>query len=447
MTLIVLDHYTYQLGTRTPFVGLVALLCGLLGCLMSVLALGIFFVVPTVGPQSPPILKGKRWLLPPAHPTQLNALGVSLEPAPSKLEKPQISHNKALFPPLRRPASFPSLHKTDSQQSYRPLSTQLDLEIKGTSKSISPVSLGFPSPTSPPTIQRRWSSAACPYIKLRSTSPDNAHNVASPRVQDLPLSCFDQECKCHSRVGKLGLLMRSSSPEPSTTSPKTSPRRSSIASTDMSLPQKRLSQSNTRRSLSVSCKPTLVELDEDDDLLGSTSVRPKLNLPPRPSGETYRAGFINPFTKRSISSSQSPLSISDPLPKCRMPSSPPSGPSLHASCTDSPLSSRRKPANKFPLTFNASAGASHVAESSSSPPIVVSMSIVQTVKSRFRKKPVARTQPYGPPWNAPMPGQTFLEPCAPRIVSGQPHQTTAETVDTQTLLSSKRNRKSPKHDS
>jgi len=36
-------------------------------------------------------------------------------------------------------------------------------------------------------------------------------------------------------------------------------------------------------------------------------------------------------------------------------------------------------------------------------PIIQPKPILTTISTRLRRKPVARTEPYGPPWNAPMP--------------------------------------------
>ncbi|KAF9225567.1 hypothetical protein BS17DRAFT_766073 [Gyrodon lividus] len=148
MIFIVLGHSAYHLATKTLVVGLVAFLCGLLGCLMSILALGIFWLAPTIRPQSPPHFKGKRPLSPLAQPRQLNALGVSFDPPPANLEDLQTSTDQEQPLPLGRSASFPDLHTADSHQTYRPASTR---HVSFTFRPLPPLQLSnVDGPLQPP---------------------------------------------------------------------------------------------------------------------------------------------------------------------------------------------------------------------------------------------------------------------------------------------------------
>ncbi|KIJ66185.1 hypothetical protein HYDPIDRAFT_109181 [Hydnomerulius pinastri MD-312] len=451
MIFIILDDYTYQLGAKTVVAGLVALLLGLLGCLMSVLALGILWVVPTIGPHSPRQLKGKRRLSPLTRPRPLNALGVTLEPEPIKTESsiPTGSRHS-----LRRPVSFPNLQKTDSEETARPSTTRhvsFSLEATEAMKSRSPSATSSRFPITPPTIQRRWPSTTSPFAMLKSARSTSSPAVKqSPRVQDLPLRCFDETCECHSRVDEFGLLVGCVD---------ASPTRSSISLSMRKVLSKR------RRSSSVSCTPTLVNLDEEGWQNASRRspgiAKPKLNIPLQQSGEVYRAGFVNPFARKAKSISQSPPNTSTPLPKCRStfsnpwtptsdgPSPAPWGskPMLPSPRDDSPPPARRRLANRITSIFKGPAGASSssVTVTSSDSPLFVPTPIVKTKRSRVKTKLVARTQPYGPPWNAPMPGQAFLDspPCTPQVLPAPPHPRKADKEDSRSSASTKKSRRSP----
>ncbi|KIK99477.1 hypothetical protein PAXRUDRAFT_30491 [Paxillus rubicundulus Ve08.2h10] len=463
MIFIVIGIPPYQLGVKTLLVGLVALLCGLLGCLTSVLALVILWVAPTIGPQSPRTFKYKHPLPPAPQPRQPNALGVFLDPPPVTLANPQSSAIHDQPPPLKRSASFPPLHKTGPQQTCRPASApHVSFSLSTPLKSNSPVIFGSPAPVPPSAIQRRWSSAATTFNKLKSTTQETARTAGSTlvkqssRVQGLPLRCFDNKCECNSRVNKFGPMPRCSSPEPLTTLSKTS------IPSPMRLPQMRLPLSKKRRSSSVSHAPILPELDENNCLSVPPDLpivaRPKSNSSPRSSGEIYRTGFINPFTKKSKSRSQSPPSTSGTLPKSKMNSSRPSDwvplpdvsspsskPSQPASRDDSSPSSNSKIAKLTSIFKPSACDSPHKAGPSLESPIVHSRSFLKTMSSKFRRKPVARTEPYGPPWNAQMPGQTSSEPRATRVVSGRSRQTINEKVKRQKSSSPKRTGKSPRH--
>ncbi|KAF8846137.1 hypothetical protein BDN67DRAFT_960817 [Paxillus ammoniavirescens] len=462
MIFIIISLPPYQFGVKTLLVGLVALLCGLLGCLTSVLALVVLWVAPTIGPQSPPTFKDKRPLPPSPPPPQPNALGVFLDPPPITLDNPQSSAFQDQSPPLKRSASFPPLHRTDPQQTCRPSSApHVSFSLHTPLKSNAPVIFGSSSSAAPSAIQRRWSSAATTFHKLKSTTQETARTAGSTlikqssRVQGPPLRCFDDKCECNSRVNKFGPMPRCSSPEPSTTLPKTS------VPSSMRLPRMRLPLGKKRRSSSISHAPTLLELDEEHcPIIPSgppATARPTSNFSPRSSGEMYRTGFVNPFTKKSKSRSQSPPSTSGSLPQSRMTLSRPSGwapvsgasspsskPSQPGSRDDSPPSSNSKLASKFTSIFKPW-DSPHKAEPSHGSPIVHSRSIFKTMSSKFRRKPVARTEPYGPPWNAQMPGQTFSEPRAARVVSGRSHQSTNEKAKRQKSSSPKRSSRSPGH--
>ncbi|KIJ21991.1 hypothetical protein PAXINDRAFT_6116 [Paxillus involutus ATCC 200175] len=135
-----------------------------------------------------------------------------------------------------------------------------------------------------------------------------------------------------------------------------------------------------------------------------------------------------------------------PVSDTSTPSSKPSQLSQPGSRDDSPPSSNSKLASKFTSIFKPSAWDSpHKAEPSLGSPIVHFRSILKTMSSKFRRKPVARTEPYGPPWNAQMPGQTSSEPRASRVVSRRSHQITNEKVKRQKSSSLKRTSKSPRH--
>lgn len=87
------------------------------------------------------------------------------------------------------------------------------------------------------------------------------------------------------------------------------------------------------------------------------------------------------------------------------PSSPPVGESsvfflVHYVVTSCPtLAGRRSLVNKLKSVFKPI--------SPEPSPTIHSKPTVKTINTRLRRKPVPRTQPYGPPWNAPMPVPDF----------------------------------------
>ncbi|KAG6380965.1 hypothetical protein JVT61DRAFT_5360 [Boletus reticuloceps] len=199
-------------------------------------------------------------------------------------------------------------------------------------------------PTSP--AHRRWSS---PFHKRKSSPPD------SP---DIPVDQF-------------GRILASSPASEMLPSPKPSRRLSTSL---------HLSFTGKRRSSSVSCTSTLIHLDQVD-------ARASLPSTPATRSPPQRTRFVNPFSKRSRSRTLSPPSNNTAL------LSSPSGMSI-------PSSPRRRTlVNKFKSIFKST--------SPEPSPIIQRKPILTTTNTRLRRKPVARTQPYGPPWNAPMPVPDF----------------------------------------
>ena len=73
---------------------------------------------------------------------------------------------------------------------------------------------------------------------------------------------------------------------------------------------------------------------------------------------------------------------------------------------------RRTIVNKFKSIFKST--------SPQPSPVIQSKPILKSINARLRRKPVARTEPYGPPWNAPMPvPESTLSPT--QVVSPSPN--------------------------
>ncbi|KAI9570352.1 hypothetical protein HD554DRAFT_2085651 [Boletus coccyginus] len=159
--------------------------------------------------------------------------------------------------------------------------------------------------------------------------------------------------------------------------------------------------SSKRRSSTASCTSTLIHLDQVDTRAPSppSSTPATLSFTPPP-----RSRFVNPFSKHSRSRTLSPPSNN--LIVC---------PSLSFnSCTGTSMSLDSSSLNPSRMSSPSSPPARHrtivnklksIFKSTPPvpPPIIQPKPILTTISTRLRRKPVARTEPYGPPWNAPMP--------------------------------------------
>ncbi|KAF8560132.1 hypothetical protein OG21DRAFT_1502477 [Imleria badia] len=225
-------------------------------------------------------------------------------------------------------------------------------------------------PVSPPYTHRRVSFVTSSPVPPRWSSPFHKRPPDSPPTpQPDVLASVDQ-------FGRILL----SSPA-SDISPKPSRR--------LSTPL-RLSFASKRRSSTASCTSTLIHLDQVDTCVPSPQSSTSATQSP-----LQRTRFVNPFNKHPRSRTLSP-----PI-TFKSPDTPPSTISSPSSAV-SPPERRRTLVNKFKSIFK-----SIPPEPS---PVIPSKPILTTIDTRLRRKPVARTQPYGPPWNAPMPIPDFALP-------------------------------------
>ena len=248
--------------------------------------------------------------------------------------------------------------------------------------------VSFSTSNSPSPVRRRWSS---PFHKRKSSPPD------SPRAD------------IFASVDQFGRIL--ASPAASDMRP-SSPKPSRRLSTPL-----RLSFTSKRRASTASCTSTLVHLDQVDTCVPSPQSSTSTTQSP-----LQRTRFVNPFSKRSRSRTLSPpsnnLVVYPPslfnsciatfkspdtsLPSLSAFSSPSSPPARESfifsrySLHDvSPPIGRRTLVNRFKSIFKP------IPPEPS--PVIPSKPLLTTINTRLRRKPVARTQPYGPPWNAPMP--------------------------------------------
>lgn len=444
MIFIIFDNYADELGVKTVLAGIFALLLGLLGFVISIFALGVVWIVPAMRTQIPPYRE-------PIHrsPEKLRGPVLTSSPEPMLQTLPLIPPGSKT-PSLRRAASFPDLHKMPSLEG-QPLviSRHVSFNI-GASESYNPslarsVSMN-PSPT-PPTIQRRWPPAMSPFYRRRSTQGESApsspiiqeessttacNHRSSPtskstRVHDLPLKCFDERCECRrGRRNSLGCDEHGTMnlPQVDSFSEGTASTRSSRA-ISLRLPSVRKAFNRKRRPASVPPRTpveTNVSTKEQSQQQHPTVVYPVRTLPSPPpfrtSGEMYRAEYVNPFRTRkskitpkleASKSRRSKFSLSGPW-SSRKPAS--SSPNLIPSATsstsilpNSPSTLRRTFTSHFTPLFKSPTISSSSLECPS--PIPSPQLQVNVPKSIGKRSPrsVPRTQPYGPPWNAVMPGQ------------------------------------------
>ncbi|KAG1749745.1 uncharacterized protein EDB91DRAFT_1109448, partial [Suillus paluster] len=445
MIFIIFDNYAYELGVKTVLAGILALLLGLVGFVISIFALGVFWIVPAMRTQTPPYREPNRRH--PLHRSLNRPRGpvFTSSPEPILQELPSISLlSKA--PSLRRASSFPDLHKTPSLKerpavSSRHVSFNLDAPESYNSSLARSVSMN-PSPM-PPTIQRRWPPALSPFSRRKSTQGESAscsptvrdesstitcdHNSPTSKsacVHDLPLKCFDEHCECRGRRNSTGcdehgIMNR---PQVDTLSEGTASTRSS-KTMSLRLPSVRKAFSGKRRPASVPPRAPVVinvstkEQSQQQQSAPESSVKLLPSPPPFPtSGEMYRAEFVSPFRTKKRKKLESSKSSRNPMFSFSSPwSSPkPAGlsPDVHPTTsstsvfTNSPSALRRTFASRFtPLFKSPAIGSPSSLEFPSplpSPPLQMD---VPKLTGKYSSRSVPRTQPYGPPWNAVMPGQ------------------------------------------
>ncbi|KAG2154565.1 hypothetical protein DEU56DRAFT_976348 [Suillus clintonianus] len=447
MIFIVFDNYAYELGVKTVLAGILALLLGLLGFIISIFALGVVWMIPAMRTQTPPYRQPNHRH--PLHRSPKKILGLVLTSSPEPILQalPPLPPGSKT-PSLRRAASFPDLHKTPSSEDRPPVTSRhVSFNVK-TPESYDPslarsVSMN-PSPTSP-TIQRRWPPAMSPFSKRRSSRGESApcspiardesdtiaYNNRSPtskstHIHDLPLKCLDERCECRGRRNSVGcdehgMMNR---PQLDSLSEGTASTRSS-KTISLRLPSVRKPSSARRRPTSVPPRmPVVINVSEKEQSQqhNHTAGSPVRSLPSPPfstSGETYRAEFVSPFrTKKSKitpkletskSSRRSRFSFSGPWSSPKLAGLPPdSAPSATSSTSifpNSPSALRRTFANHLTPLFKSptlSSPSSSLESPVPSPQLPVT---VPKSTSKYSLRSVPRTQPYGPPWNAVMPGQ------------------------------------------
>ncbi|KAG1825663.1 uncharacterized protein BJ212DRAFT_289335 [Suillus subaureus] len=328
MIFIIFDNYADELGVQTLLAGILALLLGLLGFVMSIFALGVVWIVPAMRTQAPPYREPIPRQLP-RSPKKLYGLVLTSSPEPMLQTLPLILPGSKT-PSLRRAASFPDLHKTPCSEG-QPLVTSRHVSFNiGAPESYNPslarsVSMN-PSPMTP-TIQRRWPPAMSPFSRRRSTQGesvpssstvrDESNTTAcnyrssptskSTRVHDLPLKCFDERCECrHGRRNSLGCDEHGTMnlPQVDSFSEGTASTRSS-RTISLRLPSVRRALSGKRRPASVPpCAPVVMnasakEQSQQQNPTAGCPVRTLPSPPPfPPSGEMYRAEYVNPFRTR-----------------------------------------------------------------------------------------------------------------------------------------------------
>ncbi|KAH0838103.1 hypothetical protein J3R83DRAFT_6348 [Lanmaoa asiatica] len=246
-------------------------------------------------------------------------------------------------PPIHLPETpdhLPPLPPQSPPLSPRHVSFSLVSSDTSYSIPLSPVSL---------PIYRRWSS---PFQRRKSSASDSPSAPQPYTAQNSP-----------ALVDQFG-------PLPPSSSPKSARRLSNHL---------RLPLSSKRRSFSDSSTPTLnTHAPSPPPSTSAAQSSPPLQRP----------RFVNPFSKHSRSRTLSPPSAFKSLDSSSAHPSDMSPPSP-------PPPGRRSLVNKFKSVFKS--------VSPEPSPIIRSKPIVKTINTRLRRKPVARTQPYGPPWNAPMP--------------------------------------------
>lgn len=449
MIFIIFDNYAYELGVKTVLAAILALLLGLLGFVISIAALGIVWIVPAMKTRAPPYRQ-------PIHRSPKKHCGPVLTSSPEPMLQtlPPIPPTSKT-PSLRRAASFPDLHITPSSD-RQPLMSSRHVSFNiGAPESYNP---GWAKPMNPspmpPTIQRRWPPAMSPFSRRRSTQGGSApssptvryesdatacNHRSSPtsksaQLHDLPLKCFDEHCECRrGRQNSLGCDEHSTMnlPQVDSFSEGTASTRSSRA-ISLRLPSVRKAFRGKRRPASVPpCAPVVVGVaaKEQSQQQSPTAGHPVRMLPSPPpfptSGEMYRAEYVNPFRTRkskvtpttlagletSKSSRRPRFSLtgpwSSPKPTGLSPDLSPSATSSTSIFPNSPSALRRTFTSHFTPLFKSPA-ISSPSSSSECPSPMPSPQLqvnVPKLKGKYSLRPVLRTQPYGPPWNAVMPGQ------------------------------------------
>lgn len=454
MIFIIFDNYAYELGVKTVLAAILALLLGLLGFVISVVALGVVWIVPAMRTQTPPYREPIHRQLLRRSPKNLRGHVLTSSPEPMLQTLPSIP-SVSRTPSLPRAASFPELHITPSERQLLVTSRHVSFNIEAP-ESYNPSwakSVSINQSSMPPTIQRRWPPAMSPFSRRRPTQGESAptsptiryesnatacNYKSSPtsksiRLHDLPLKCFDEHCECRrGRQNSLGCDEhgKMNLPQVDSFSEGTASTRSSRA-ISLRLPSVRKAFSGKRRPASVPpCAPVVIGVTarEQSQQKSPTAGHPVGTLPSPPpfqtSGEMYRAEYVNPFRTRkskttpttlakledSKSSRRSRFSLSgpwsSPKPASLSPDLPPSATSSTSIFPNSPSAFRRTFTSHFTPIFKSPA----ISSSSSlecpspipSPQLQVNM---PKLTGKYSLRSVPRTQPYGPPWNAVMPGQ------------------------------------------
>lgn len=449
MIFIIFDNYAYELGVKTALAGILALLLGLLGFVISIFALGVVWIVPAMRTQTPPYREPIHRQLPHRSPKKFRGLIFTSSPEPMLQTLPPIPPGSKT-PSLRRAASFPDLQKTPSEGQPLVTSRHVSFNIGASESYNSSLARSVamnPTPM-PPTIQRRWPPAMSPFSRRRPTQGESAPSSPtvrdesttacnyrssptskSTRVHDLPLKCFD-ECECRrGRRNSFGCDEHGTMnlPPMDSFSEGTASTRSSRA-ISLRLPSVRKAFSGKRRPASVPPRApviTNVGVKEQFQQQNPTAGYPVRTLPSPPpfptSGEMYRAEYVNPFrTKKSKIipkleaskfSRRSRFSFSGPWssPKSARlsPDLAPSATSSTSFIPNSPSALRRTFTSHFTPLFKSPAisSPSSSLECPSPMPSPQLQVNVPKLTGKYSLRSVPRTQPYGPPWNAVMPGQ------------------------------------------
>ncbi|KAG0702733.1 hypothetical protein DFH29DRAFT_920179, partial [Suillus ampliporus] len=446
MIFIIFDNYAYELGVKTVLAGILALLLGLVGFVISIFALGVFWIVPAMRTQIPPY-RDPNHRRHPLHRSLNRPRGPEFtsSPEPMLQELPPIPL-PSKTPSLRRAASFPDLQKTPSPNERPPVTSRhvsFNLDApESYNPSLARSASMNPSPI-PPPIQRRWPPALSPFSRRKSTQGESAPSLPTVRdesntimcnynsptsksthIHDLPLKCFDERCECHGRQNSTGCDEHGvlNQPQVDSLSDGTASTRSPKVMS-LRLPSVRRAFSGKRRPASVPPRtPVVINVSakEQSPERQPAPGSPTKSLPSPPpfsiSGEMYRAEYVNPFrTKKrkkleASNSSRNPrFSFSGPWsslqPAGLTPDLAHSSASSSSVFTNSPSALRRTFASRFAPLFKSPAIDSPSSLEFSSPPPSPQLQVdVPKLTGKWSSRSVPRTQPYGPPWNAVMPG-------------------------------------------
>ncbi|KIM88926.1 hypothetical protein PILCRDRAFT_813925 [Piloderma croceum F 1598] len=399
---------------KTSLVSVLALILGLGGFATSLIALCVEWLIPATKAKMPS-LDNER----------INRSGhrirsISRHPHKNAHVQPET---------LRRHSSF----HTGPVSMIGPLLSQRPQHARRVSFNLES-SKHMSTPNGRP---RKSSSPACPFTpKDLAVSPD-----ASPRssdsgtlvpsssssnpAHDLPVRCYDAKCDCHSRsITPLELDIRPALAFPA------SSLTSSRQLLGKRLPSMKKAFGGKRRTSSSASTTTMAEMEPG---MRSALLRSSLDSPQgtnasivesdtqpgtagNTSGDSYRSAFVRPFMP-SRSKTMPPTPLVDQEVKSNVAFSNPwlisrnhtvaSDASSEALCK--PSSHQQSPGRAFIRRFSSSKSSSQVMAKSSDAGVPVE-------RATSMRPKVPRTEPYGPPYNFPVPGEYLRradaeEPC------------------------------------